>query len=120
MRKLLMLATAALAIASLGVPAFAGDRDFTLVNKTGYQIDKVFVGPHSSDEWGDDLMGKGVFADNASLDVSFTGGGSCHWDLRVDYEDGTAATWNNINLCETNKISLYWDAKNQVSRAKAE
>jgi len=120
MRKLLMLATAVLAIASVAAPAFAGDRDFTLVNKTGYQINKVFVGPHSAASWGNDLMGSGVFVDDGSLDVSFTGGGSCHWDLRVDYDDGTAATWSDINLCETNKISLYWDAKNQVSRAASE
>ena len=31
--------------------------DFTLVNDTGYTIDKVFVSPTKLEEWGEDVMG---------------------------------------------------------------
>ena len=36
----------------------AGDQDFTLVNKTGVEIHALHVAPHSSDEWGEDILGK--------------------------------------------------------------
>ena len=31
--------------------------DFTLVNDTGYTIDKVFVSPTKLEQWGEDVMG---------------------------------------------------------------
>jgi hypothetical protein len=39
MRKFLLATLAVAAIATSSTAAFAGDQDFTLVNKTGYQID---------------------------------------------------------------------------------
>ena len=36
----------------------AGDQDFTLINKTGVEIHALHIAPHSSDEWGEDILGK--------------------------------------------------------------
>ena len=41
-------------------PAFANDADFVLRNKTGYQIDEVYVAPSASKNWGNDIMGTGA------------------------------------------------------------
>ena len=38
--------------------AQASDADFSLRNKTGYQIDEVYVSGHSSKSWGRDIMGR--------------------------------------------------------------
>ena len=102
------------ALLTLGVSGFAqaSDADFKLVNKTGYQIDEVYVSPASSQSWGADIMGKDAVADGTSVDISFPHGGSaCKFDIRVKYNDGDTAEWGNVDLCQYETISLYWDGK---------
>ena len=66
-------------------------------------------------------MGKGALGDDERVTIVFPhGNGACHFDIKVKYHDGDTAEWSDINLCETDAISLYWDAKNQVSRAVLE
>ncbi len=115
------LLAATLTIASHGT-SFANDADFTLKNKTGYQIDEVYVAAASSKSWGRDIMGTGALADGSNVKITFPhGNGACMFDIKVKYNiDNTTAEWGNINLCETETISLFWDAKNQVSRALTE
>ena len=99
--------------------ASASDADFKLVNRTGYQIDNVYVGAHSSDSWGKDIMGKGSLGDDETVNITFPHGGSaCMFDIKVKYNDGDEAEWSNINLCEYEKISLYW--KNKQTTAVGE
>jgi hypothetical protein len=51
--------------------ALAGDQDFKVVNKTGIEIHKLFVSPHSSDEWGEDILGRDTLDDGESVNVKF-------------------------------------------------
>jgi len=51
------------AACALSAPARANDADFTLKNRTGYQIDEVYVSRHSSNSWGKDVMGSDALAD---------------------------------------------------------
>ena len=115
------LLAATLSIASHGT-SFANDADFTLKNKTGYQIDEVYVSAASRKSWGNDIMGTGSLADGSNVKITFPhGNGACKFDIKVKYNiDSSTAEWSNINLCETDAISLFWDAKNQVSRAVTE
>ena len=101
--------------------AFANDADFKLKNRTGYQINEVYVAAASSDRWGRDLMGKQTLDDGQTLTVTFPhGNGACDFDIKVRYDDGSNAQWRNVDLCKYEAISLYWDAKNQVTRAVGE
>ena len=93
-------------------PASASNADFKLVNKTGYQIDSVFVSPAASDSWGDDIMGRNAVPDGSTVNITFAHGGkACKFDIRVQYNDDDKAEWSAIDLCEYEKISLYWDGK---------
>ncbi|MSP01241.1 MAG: hypothetical protein EXR07_09380 [Acetobacteraceae bacterium] len=106
-----------------GAPgAFANDADFKLKNKTGYQIDEVYVAPRSSTRWGKDLMGSSSLGDGETLTVTFPhGNGACAFDIKVKYhDDNSTAEWSNIDLCKYDIISLFWDARNQVTRAVGE
>jgi len=103
-----------------GGAAFAGKQDFTLANKTGYQIDEVYVSESRSSHWGRDIMGRGSLGDGDTVDVTFDHGSACHFDLKVKYEDGDNAEWSNLNLCDISKVTLYWDRKNQTTRASTE
>ena len=102
--------------------AYAGGQDFSLVNRTGYQIDDLYVAPSASDNWGREIMGRGnVLTNGDSYDVSFSRGArACHFDLKVRYHDGDEATWRDLNLCEISKVSLFWDRRNNTTRARTE
>ena len=111
---------AALLLATAGL-ACASDADFTLKNKTGYQIDEVYVSPHASKNWGRDRMGSDALADGDTVDIAFPHGGSaCRFDIQVKYNDGDKAEWGDVDLCKYTAISLFWDAKRQVTRAVGE
>ncbi|HST75391.1 MAG TPA: argininosuccinate lyase [Acetobacteraceae bacterium] len=103
---------AAALLVTLTASAFAGDADFKLVNRTGYQIDSVYVSPASSKAWGHDIMGKEAVADGEAVNVTFPHGDSaCRFDIKVKYNDGDDAEWGNIDLCQYETISLFWDGK---------
>ena len=108
------------AVLQIGV-ARAGQQDFELANKTGYQIDEVYVSRTTSRNWGRDIMGRDALGNGESANVTFTApDGVCNWDLKVKYNDGDEATWKALNLCEINKVTLYWDKKSEVTRAVTE
>ena len=99
-------------------PALAGNQDFKLVNKTGYQIDEVYVSRASSKSWGKDVMGSDALEEDNSVNITFDAPANvCRWDLKVKYNDGDTAEWGNLNLCNIEAITLYWDRKNGTTRA---
>jgi hypothetical protein len=107
--------------ASFSLPAFAGEQDFKLVNKTGYQIDEVYVSRATSSNWGRDMMGKDALGDGESVNLTFNAPDKvCIWDMKVKYNDGDTAEWTKLNLCSIDKVTLFWDRKNQTTRAVTE
>jgi hypothetical protein len=89
--------------------AFAGDQDFTVVNKTGVEIHKLFVAPHSSDEWGEDILGKDTLGDGESVDIKFGNRAkAAHWDLKIEDSKGNYVTWESLNLLEISKVTLHF------------
>ena len=115
-------ALAAALVPLFAAGALANDADFKLRNKTGYQIDEVYVSPHSSKRWGRDIMGSGSLSDGEAVNITFPHGGSaCEFDIKVKYhDDDSTAEWSDINLCRYETISLFWDDKKQVTRAVGE
>lgn len=107
----------------LGLPslAFAGKQNFTLVNKTGYTLDKVFVAPSKSDSWDEDVMGRDVLGNGETVDIDFDRSETtCKWDLKVVYDDNTSAEWDNFDLCETNKITIKYNRSSGETSAEYE
>lgn len=94
-------------------PALAqGKQDFELVNRTGYQIDEVYVGPVNQSHWGEDVMGKDAIGDGESANITFNGGSNaCKWDIRVVYNDGDESEFRSVNLCSISRVTLFWNRK---------
>lgn len=116
-------ATAFVATAAcLAGPALAqGKQDFTLVNRTGYTLESVFVSPSSANSWGEDIMGRDVLDDGEDVDISFSRGDrACKWDLKVSYDDKSTAEWDGFDLCKTSKIIIYYDRKKDKTWAEYE
>ena len=118
MRRVLALLLLLLGAAITPNLAHAGNQDFTLVNRTGYQIDEVYVSRTNASNWGRDVMGRDALDDGNSVDISINAPErACRWDLKVKYNDGDEAVWNDLNLCNISKVSLFWDRRRQVTRA---
>jgi hypothetical protein len=89
--------------------ARAGDQDFTLVNKTGVEIHSLHVAPHSSDEWGEDILGKDTLSNGDSLEITFGKHDRAHhWDLRIEDEKGNVLTWENLDLMKIEEVVLHF------------
>ena len=109
-----------LAIGAAGL-AQAGQQDFTLVNRTGYTVSHVYVSAASTNSWEEDVLGESTLEDGDHVNIKFENGGrGCIYDLKVVYDDGDSSAWGKINLCETSKISIYWNRKAGTTRAVLE
>ena len=111
-------------IALLFNSALAGDADFTLTNRTGYDIDSVYVVPSKQRDWGIDRLGKSILADGRSRFLAFNkSGNTCIYDLSVGwvgYSEDEDSVWERINLCEIHSITLRYNAKTKVTTMTAE
>lgn len=114
MKKIAMLLRALLvvmAVCALGMTqaAMAGDQDFTLVNKTGVEVYSVFISPHDSDDWGDDVMDQDTLADGETVDITFSRKEKADlWDLRIEDKDGNSIEWDSLDLLEISQVTLHY------------
>lgn len=94
----------------LAPAAFAqGKQDFTLVNKTGVEISEVYVSPHSTDDWEEDVLGQDTLANNDSVDITFSRKEKAKlWDLKVVDSKGNSIEWESLNLLEISKVTLHY------------
>jgi hypothetical protein len=95
--------------------AVAGDADFTLTNRTGYDIESVYVVPSKQRDWGNDQLGKNVLADGRSRFISFKKSNNiCIYDMSISWVGYSAdedVIWEKLNLCEINRITLRYNSK---------
>lgn len=96
--------------------------DFTLVNKTGYVIDKVFVGASKSEEWGEDILGQDVLNDGESVTIKFHPKASTEtYDIKVTYKiDNSSVVWYGYDLTKINKITLFYSHEKDKTWAETE
>lgn len=110
-RVVLSAVTVALTLlgASIHVSAQSGPRTITVINKTGVVISALYVTPHSSDEWGEDILGADVLPNNDELGVVFSRKETSKlWDLRIEDEEGNFIEWENFNLREISSVTLFY------------
>ena len=99
-------------LSAIGCAAFAGNADFTLVNKTGYAINEVFISPSKKSNWGKDRLGENQFLNGQSRKFKFGDTKNCKQDIQVVFTDsGDEVEWEDINLCEVNKVTLKYNKK---------
>ena len=114
----LTLATLTLAVPSV---AFAASQDFTVTNHTQYQIDSIYVGEAGTNILGNDVMGRDKLESGERVAITFDRDTKvCRYDLTIKYHDSTRVTFENLNVCDIEVVSLYWNKQNHstISTAK--
>ncbi len=119
------VAAKALLVASslflLNGAAFAGQQDFSIVNKTGYALKHIYVSENNNNSWDEDILGRDVLEDGEEFEVAFGKAENvCKWDMKVVYDDGESAVWQGLNLCQITKLTLKWNKNTGVTSAKTE
>jgi hypothetical protein len=106
MKRILLGALSLLCLSSV---SFAADQDFTLKNKTGYDIKEVYVSRPSAKSWGNDILGDGILADGTSKMVHFKPTTeACKWELQVVFSDDEKVEWSAFDLCSVHTITLHY------------
>lgn len=102
--------------------AQAGDADFTLVNKTGYEIESVFVAPSKSRSWGSDILKDGTMPNGKKVPITFSKNSNvCVYDMLVHwvgYGRDEDTTWERLDLCAVQTISLFYNRKTNETTAE--
>lgn len=105
-------------VALLAVPllftstAFAqGKQDFTLHNETGKEVKELYIGPHSDDEWGEDVLTDDTLETGDAVEISFDPEEEADsWDIKVVFRDGKEAVWTKLILTNITDITLSYKA----------
>jgi hypothetical protein len=116
MRKLIL---AAAAIAAMSMPALAADeRNFTVVNDTGYEISFIGVNPPGDNDFGDNELGSGL-ADGGSVYVKFNGADKgCFWNIKVKWTGyAEQVFFEGLDLCSITKATLQYDRGSKKTTA---
>jgi hypothetical protein len=94
----------------LASAAFAqGKQDFTLHNATGVEIHQLFVSPHSTDDWEEDILGRDTLPSGESVEINFSRKEKAKlWDLKVVDKEGNGIVWENLNLLEISEVTLHY------------
>ena len=84
--------------------------DFVLVNDTGYTIDKIFVSPSKTEEWGDDVMGQDQLEDGKSVKIHFSRAHEreTKWDIKVVFTDNENRYWTDLDLSTISEVTIHY------------
>jgi len=116
MRKLLLTA---LTIAAMLLPARAADeRDFTIVNGTGYELSFIGVNPPGDNDFGDNELGSGL-ADGGSVLVKFNGADKgCFWNIKVKWTGyAEQVFFEGLDLCSITTVTLQYERESKKTTA---
>jgi hypothetical protein len=95
--------------------------DFTIVNKTGYDIKALYIGATGTGDWvkEDEVLKGKAFKNGASYDIKFSPRAKAQkWDIMVTWADGDGSEeWLGLKLTEIEKVTLIYDKEKDVTKA---
>jgi hypothetical protein len=90
--------------------AAQGKQDFIVHNETGVVISELYVSPHTSNAWQEDVLGRDVLADGESVEIVFSSRTKPKfWDIKIVDKDGDSLVWERLNLLEISEVTLYFE-----------
>ena len=110
------LCLAFLFLLSISVQVSAEPHSFTLHNRTGADLYKLYLAHHSAADWDedDDLLGGAVMLNGAELTITLHKEGAS-WDIKVASKSGGSLEWSDVPLGGASDVIL---EANGVARVK--
>lgn len=93
--------------AATGSPTWALDWCIEVTNTTRMAIIEFYAAPVRTQRWGQDLLGDAILPAAGSARVSFDyGTGSCRFDLKVVFDDGSISVRRDVNICLVERYAI--------------
>lgn len=93
--------------AATGPPAAAFDHQIELTNNTRLAIVEVYASAVGTGRWQQDILGDDILGPAASMLVNIDGGaGSCRFDFKTVFDDGSSLVRRDINVCEVERYAI--------------
>ena len=88
----------------------ADQRDFTIVNATGYPIKFLGVNEPKDNVWNENELSS-ILGNGASFKVKFSNADKgCTWNIKVTWaDDNTSSIFKGLNLCTINTVTLKYN-----------
>lgn len=106
-KKWMLMGLLVMMLITLPSISFAAAQDFTLVNKSGYDITGFWVAPADDDSWGDNILSSNEVLHNGdSMDIVFDKADrTTHWNFSITDSKGKEWKWENKSY-DLTKISV--------------
>jgi len=89
--------------------AQAKKHEFILRNQTGVEIHQLFLSPHSSDDWAQDVLGRDTLPDGEAVQINFDDRDKHDvWDLKVVDGKGASITWEKLDLTKVSDVTIHY------------
>lgn len=87
-----------------------GIQDFTLINRTGTTIKRLYISPADTSDWEEDVLGRDMLHDGEQVTIQFNADDTAAiWDMKIVDEDDDEATWTALNLATITQLTLRYD-----------
>jgi len=85
----------------------AGEYNFTLINKTGFEIFDLFFSPAARGDWGEEVLTMDTLPNGEKMEIRIARKENAEmWDIQVKDEQEHSFKWPGVKLSEINKIIL--------------
>lgn len=117
--KRFLVVCAVLLIACQSLYAASTNLSFTLVNRSGFVIHKLYLSPSELSKWDwddDEIVGDGFpVSIGDKIDINMNNNADRmkfrHWDMRVIFENGKYWEFHTINLSSINTMTINVDGR---------
>ncbi len=85
----------------------AANKNVVIQNNTGRTIWRFYGSPVNVNSWEEDILGANTLPSGRSVNVNFADGRRiCNYDMRAQFQDGTALVRRNVNVCRVSSVSF--------------
>lgn len=85
----------------------SANKNVRIVNNTGRTIWRFYGSPVNVNSWEEDILGSSVLGAGQAVNIDFSDGRNiCNYDMRAEFQDGSAIVKNNINTCAVSVVSF--------------
>ena len=85
----------------------AFDRNVIITNGTGRTIWRFYGSRVTTSSWEEDILGSSILPAGDSININFDDGtGSCMFDMKAEFRDGSAKIINNVNVCSVTRVTF--------------
>ncbi len=92
---------------SSGGTSVSLNRNVAIVNQTGNTIWRFYGSRTSTSSWEEDILGSSVLSNGEAINIDFDDGtGSCVFDMKAEFRDGSAIVQNGVNVCTATSVTF--------------